>query len=478
MGTGLTERNERGRGVAQGRLAFGRAAGKRWGRGDSTSNRMASRADVRVGIVLCPPYSRAVATTLTGEVQRVTYENEETSFRVIKLGAVEGLPARRGAVAVVGTFQAVGPGSRVRVSGDFVQDPRHGEQFRADSVVLLEPSTRAGLEKYLGSGVLPGIGPALAQRIVDAFGMETLTVLDTDPERLRRVRGVGQRRVDEIRRVWASQRTISSIMVLLQTHGASPALAKRIHQHYGNRAVAVVQRSPYRLALDVHGVGFKTADGIARSLGISGDHPERAQAGVLHELGILADQGHLFAPWDLLVQRTAEMLDIDPAHVQAAIDSLRASERVVQEEERVFLQCLHAADCGVADQVARLLAAPAPPLPGLATAIERFEQRASVRLAERQREAVALAARRKVLVITGGPGVGKTTIVRAITSIFRGARLTLRLAAPTGRAARRLGEATGHEASTIHRLLEMDPRSGGFLRNRASAAEKFLAHID
>jgi len=427
---------------------------------------MASRAEVPVGIVFRPPYSRAVATTLTGEVQRVTYENEETGFRVIKLGAVEGLSVQRAPVAVVGTFQAVGPGSRVRVSGDFVQDPRHGEQFRADSVILLEPSTRAGLEKYLGSGVLPGIGPALAKRIVDTFGMDALTMLDSDPERLRRVRGIGQRRIEEIRRVWASQRAISSIMVLLQTHGASPALAKRIHQHYGNRAVAVVQRSPYRLALDVHGVGFKTADGIARSLGISGDHPERAQAGVMHELGVLAEQGHLFAPRDSLVQRAAEMLDIDPAHAEEAVDALRASDRVVQEEERVYLRRLHVAESGVAVQMARLLAAPARPLHGLEIAIERFERRVGVRLAERQREAVALAACRKVLVITGGPGVGKTTIVRAITAIFRRARLTLRLAAPTGRASRRLGEATGHEASTIHRLLEMDPRSGGFLRNR------------
>ena len=267
-----------------------------------------------------------MATTLTGEVERVTFENEETSFRVIRVGRLESGASGRHAVSVVGTFQAVGPGTRVRITGDFVNDPRRGEQFRVDTLVPIEPSTLVGLERYLGSGLIKGIGPGLAKRIVERFGMDSLKVLDTDPERLGNVPGIGARRVDEIRRAWSEQRAVSSIMLLLQTHGASPALAARIYKRYGDRAAAVVQRSPYRLALEVHGIGFKTADRIAQSMGIAGDHPERAQAGVLHTLGELADQGHLLAPREALAERTAEMLEIDVGHVHAAIDALWASE--------------------------------------------------------------------------------------------------------------------------------------------------------
>ena len=407
-------------------------------------------------------------TTLTGEVQRVTFENEETSFRVIKVEAVEGVPGRSGPVAVVGNFQAVGPGTRVRVSGDFVSDPRHGEQFRADTLVPLEPVTKSGLEKYLGSGVLPGIGPALAKRIVGQFGMDALSILDTDPERLGRVRGIGEQRIHEIKKAWVSQRAISSIMVLLQTHGASPFLARRIFQHYGERAAATVQRSPYRLALDVRGVGFKTADGIARSLGISGDHPERAQAGVMHELSTLSDQGHVRCPRAMLVDGAAAMLEIGPEHVESAIDSLWASERVVVEEEYVYLARLHAAECSVAMRLCGRCDSGAASLSGLQPALREFERKLGIRLAHRQREAIEAAARHRVVVITGGPGVGKTTIVRAILTVLDRARLTTRLAAPTGRAAKRLSEATGREASTIHRLLEVDPRTLRFQRNADS----------
>jgi exodeoxyribonuclease V alpha subunit len=404
-----------------------------------------------------------VATTLTGEVERVTFENEATSFRVIKIGSVEG-HSRRGTIAVVGTFQAVGPGTRVRVSGDFVHDPRHGEQFRADTLVPLAPSTLAGLERYLGSGLIPGVGPALAGRIVQEFGMDSLSVLDHAVHRLGEVRGIGPRRVAEIERSWSAQRAVSSIMLLLQSHGASPALAKRIFQHYGDRAATVMQRSPYRLALEVHGVGFKTADGLARALGISGDHPERAQAGVVHELGVLAEQGHVLVPRTILRERAAQMLEIDPEHVDAAIDALWASERVVVEDDAVYLPRLYAAECTVAERLGRLLTTPGRALSGLDSALRGFERQAGLRLARSQQEAVRAAAREQVLIITGGPGVGKTTIVRAILRVFDRARLSVRLAAPTGRAAKRLSESTGRDACTIHRLLEVDPRTSRFQR--------------
>jgi exodeoxyribonuclease V alpha subunit len=295
--------------------------------------------------------------------------------------------------------------------------------------------------------------------------MEALSVLDSDPGRLTEVSGIGARRIEEIKKTWTAQRAVSNVMLLLQTHGASPALAMRIWKRYGDRAAAIVQRSPYRLALDVQGVGFKTADRIARSLGIAGDHPERAQAGVVHELGALADGGHLLHPRDLLVERAAAMLEIDPGHVEAAIDALYASGRVVVEEGDVYLARLYEAECNVAKSLARLLESPGLALTGLESAIIEFEQRAKLALAPLQRRAIESAARHKLVVITGGPGVGKTTIVRAILSVLSRSRLSVRLAAPTGRAAKRLAEATGRDASTIHRLLEFDPRAGAFQRN-------------
>ena len=413
-------------------------------------------------------------TTVTGEVECVTYESEETGFRVIRIGAVKG----RGSIVAVGKYPPVGPGTRVRVTGDFVNDPRHGEQFRVETLVPVAPDTLVGLERYLGSGLIPGIGPGFAKRVVEAFGMETLKVLDEAPHRLAEVPGLGARRAGEIHKRWASQQAISSIMLVLQTHGASPALAARIYDRYGERAAQVVQRQPYRLALEVHGVGFKTADRIAQSLGIAGDHPDRAQAGTLHVLDGASEQGHVAAPRPVLVERTAEMLGIDGAHVEAAIDALWASERVVVEGDLVFSARLHAAEVAVAGELAKLLSSPARPLPGLEAALTAFEQGAGVELAPEQRKAVWAAANEKVVVVTGGPGVGKTTIVRAILSVFERAGLSVRLAAPTGRAAKRMTEATKRPASTIHRLLEYDPRLRQFAVNADRPLEADAVVVD
>jgi exodeoxyribonuclease V alpha subunit len=416
-----------------------------------------------------------VPTTLTGQVERVTFENEETSFRVLRVGTLEGASVA-GPITVVGTFQAVGAGTRVRISGEFVKDPRHGEQFRADTLVPVDPATLVGLERYLGSGLIPGIGPGFAKRIVERFGMESLRVLDEDPSRLAEVPGLGPARVEKLKGAWIEQRAVSNLMVLLQTHGASPALAARIFKRFGDRSASIVQRSPYRLALEVHGVGFKTADRLARSLGIAGDHPERAQAGVIHELGALADQGHIAVPRDALVDRTARMLEIDSGHVEAAIDALRASERVVVEDDVVLLFRLHAAECAVAEGIRRL--GEKKRVLETQRALSEFEKRQSLDLAPAQRAAVEAAAKHELLVITGGPGVGKTTIVKAILSVFERARLRVALAAPTGRAAKRLSEATAREAKTLHRLLEFEPRSGTFQRNGSAPLDADAIIVD
>jgi exodeoxyribonuclease V alpha subunit len=409
-----------------------------------------------------------VPVTLTGNVARITFENDTTSFRVIKLGDLEGESSILGVIAVVGTFPAVGTGARVRVTGDFTVDAKHGKQFRAESVVTLTPDTLSGLEKYLGSGVIPGIGPGFAKRIVEIFGMQSLSVLDTNPERLAEVPGLGARRVEDIRKGWKKHHALSNVMMLLQSHGASPALAGRIVQRYGDQAATIVQQHPYRLALDVRGVGFKTADRIASSLGLREDHPERVQAGIMHELGQISDQGHVFAPRPVLEERAAQMLQVGEDHVRSGLEQLWASGRLVVEDDRVSTARLANAERNLAKSLARLLKHPARQISGLDKILADYESKAGLTLAPRQREAVRLVAENSVVVITGGPGVGKTTIVRAIVNTLREARIHTYLAAPTGRAAKRLTEATKHPATTLHRLLEFEPRSGKFQRNAES----------
>jgi exodeoxyribonuclease V alpha subunit len=419
-----------------------------------------------------------VPITLTGEVERITYESDATGFRVLKVGSLEGPAGKRGSVTVVGMLPPVGSGTRVRVTGDFRQDPKHGEQFRADTLVTLAPETLVGLERYLGSGLIPGIGPAFAKRIVSAFGMDSLSMLDHEPERLKLIPGIGERRIQEVKKAWSAQRAVSNVMMLLQTHGASPALAARIHKHYGDQAAAIVQQAPYRLAMEVRGIGFKTADRIAKSLGLAGDHPDRVQAGVLHELNGLADQGHVMFERDALSERAAAMLEVDVGHVGPAIDKLWASGLVVVEEKCVYLSRLHRAETALVTGLSRLLSRPGRVLSGIESTIERFEKHAKVTLAPAQRAAVKGAAENKLIVVTGGPGVGKTTIVRAILDVMKRAHLDVRLAAPTGRAAKRLHEATSHEATTLHRLLAFDPRAGGFQMDEHKPLEADVVIVD
>ncbi len=416
----------------------------------------------------------ASVSTLAGEVVRVTYENEETGFRVVKVAP----SAREPEVSLVGVFQAVGPGNQIRATGNYVDDPKRGRQFHADSLVVVAPETLDGIERYLGSGVIPGLGPGFAKRIVEKFGVSTLQVLDNDPAQLTKVPGLKGKRLARIQQAWADQRRLSNVRLLLQTHGASLSLANRIVQKYDDRAAMMVERHPYRLALEVSGIGFKTADRLAQSLGLSRDHPERVQAGVVHVLGALAESGHLLAPRLALVAQCAAMLEVDAAHVEAGIDALWAAERLVVEADAVYLSYLHQAEADVARHLARLLVAEGRELEGWQRAIEAFEKATGFPLALEQRQSVESAAREKVLVITGGPGVGKTTIVRAVLRVFQLAKLSVSLAAPTGRAAKRLGESTGQNAVTLHRLLEYDPRMHAFKRDEDSPLESQVVIVD
>ncbi len=426
----------------------------------------------------------ATETVLEGVVERITFESAETGFRVIKVA----VPGRAERVSVVGSFPPAPVGARVRVRGQIETDRKHGEQLRVESLIELAPDTLGGLEKYLASGLIKGVGPKLAGRIVGAFGLDALRVLDEDPERLREVEGLGEKRRAALSRAWRDQRALRDVMVFLQSHGASPALAMRIVRRYGARAMAVVSRTPYRLALDVSGVGFLTADKIAATLGVLPDSPERMQAGMLqvvHEMGL---SGHVWTSVDDVTTQAARLLGLDSddtevrARLRGAAEALVLAGRLVldrkDDETIVYAHEMYAAEVRLAARLLEIARAPAKTLDGVAQAVAAFESRAGVELATEQRQAVEQAAQRQLLVVTGGPGVGKTTIVRAILAVYARAREVVRLAAPTGRAAKRMSEATGVEAATLHRLLEFDPKSATFKRDRHRPIEAGAIVVD
>jgi exodeoxyribonuclease V alpha subunit len=419
-----------------------------------------------------------------GVVARVTFENPTSAFRVIKVN-VEG---RAEPVAVVGSFAPVAAGVRVRVHGRVVSDAKHGPQVAADAVTELKPTTLAAIERYLGSGLIKGIGDVYAKRIVATFGTDTLRVLDEEPERLDEVDGLGHKRAHRVREAWAEQRGVREVMVLLQAHGGSPALAARIWKRYGPRATAIVATDPYRLALDVWGVGFRTADAIATSLGVAKDSPARMQAAVLQVLSDVTTEGHVFTSHHDVRSAAATLVGEDPfdsavrERIDGAIVALCASRYVVREgsgdDARLYTAALYDAEVRLAATVVQLVRDGSRRLEGAEAAMGRFETGTGVALADEQRAAIERAAKERIVVVTGGPGVGKTTIVRALVHLFASAKLSVALAAPTGRAAKRMAEACGQESLTLHRLLEFEPKKNAFRRNRQRPVDADALIVD
>jgi exodeoxyribonuclease V alpha subunit len=461
------------------------------------------------------PSAEPDAIVLEGIVERITYADETTGFHVVRVrpdgpsgGAAAAASASTmsdlararlvgpdGVVTVVGKMPKVGRGEHVRVVGAREQDARHGPQLKATVVTTSPPTSPAGIRRYLASGAIKGVGAKTADRIVDCFGERTLEILDHAPERLSEVGGLGKAKASQIAAQWRSQRAVRELMLVLASLDIPQALAVRIRARYGDDAIDVVRRTPYRLALEVAGVGFKSADAIARKGGIALDDPERAQAGVLHGVSTMTDDGHTATPRALLAERACALLapptakpdaldaapeteldepapaiDFAPV-VDAAIDALVASKLLVDTPEGLAHAPLAAEEATLARRLLTLVRAKGrPPLGGAQEAIESFEAAVSMQLAPAQRDAVRLVAEHPVVVVTGGPGVGKTTVVRAILALL-GRSLRVALTAPTGRAAKRMTEATGREATTIHRLLAIDPRTRRFKHDEATPLE-------
>ena len=435
------------------------------------------------------------SSSLQGTIRRITYQHPETHYTVARLDCDDG-PG----VTVVGTIFPVAEGEEIKVAGAWKRHPPYGLQFQVDHWEKIDPATLEGIEKYLGSGLIKGIGPSYAKRLVAAFGLNTLKILSEEPLRVLEVDGIGEVRARRIIGAWQEQRGMQDVMVFLQGHGIGAALALRIYRVFGSDTVARIRENPYALAREVHGVGFLLADRIAGAIGIQGDFPLRVQAGVQHVLREFADRGHCFVPLPALEQNAASLLNVEEDAVGAGVDRLIANGAFVREEtpdgngSRIYLAELYHAERRVAQALQGLLATASPlqraNLLGAwnnsGTSTRGFIDLASpelfgpatVALDEAQLQATRRALQEKVLVITGGPGTGKTTLLTALLTILRRAQVTFALAAPTGRAAKRITESAGEEAMTLHRLLEYNPREGVFQRSEDRPLEVDFVIVD
>ncbi len=417
-------------------------------------------------------------TGLTGRIEGIRSRNPESGWTV---AVVEG-PS--GKATAVGVMFGVHEGDEVRLTGRWENHQKFGTQFRVESCEIAAPATARGIETYLSGGRFPGIGPETAKRIVARFGVRSLTVIQETPERLIEVEGIGRVRAERLRDGIREFREIQEVMVFLHGHGVSPAFAARIHKRYGAGTIAAVRENPYRLALEVWGIGFKTADAVARSLGFEKTSPARAEAGLLHVLHELVEEGHVHAPEHELLRATEKTLEVGADILEPALGRLAGAGLVIREELGDRGTCISRRDLweaenAVAEAIARLLATPAKPIElDVERALAWFEKEQGLALAAQQRDAVRAAAGDKVVVITGGPGVGKTTVVNAIIRILERKGRRILLGAPTGRAAKRMTEATGRPAATLHRLLEYAPRAGGFTRNHDLPLDADLVIVD
>ncbi|MFI1156541.1 ATP-dependent RecD-like DNA helicase [Streptomyces sioyaensis] len=410
------------------------------------------------------------AAVVEGVLERITYANEESGYTVARVDTGRGAGDL---LTVVGALLGAQPGESLRMEGRWGSHPQYGKQFTVENYTTVLPATIQGIRRYLGSGLIKGIGPRIADRIVEHFGTDTLDVIETEPARLVEVPGLGPKRTKLIGAAWEEQKAIKEVMVFLQGVGVSTSIAVRIYKKYGDASISVVRNEPYRLAADVWGIGFLTADRIAQSVGIPHDSPERVKAGLQYALSQSTDQGHCFLPEEQLIADAVKLLGVDTGLVIDCLGELAADpEGVVREKvpggeegapvTAVYLVPFHRAEISLAGRLTRLLRTDQDRMPAFQDvdwdkALSWLARRTGAELAPEQQQAVRLALTQKVAVLTGGPGCGKSFTVRSVVELARAKKARVVLAAPTGRAAKRLSELTGADASTVHRLLELKP---------------------
>ncbi len=415
---------------------------------------------------------------LIGQVERITYQNDENGYTIAKV-AVDG---ELELVTVVGNLCGPMLGEILDMQGRWGVHPTYGSQFKVASFKAIAPASLEGIERYLASGVIKGIGPSMAAKIVESFGVETLDVLEHEPYRLPSIPGIGKRKAEAIRLAWSDTKDVRQVMIFLQSYEVSPAYAARIYNTYGRDAINLITENPYRVAMDIPGIGFMMADRIAQNLGFERNSEQRAEAGILYVLNQLNLEGHVYYPQAELVSRSCEILKVDETIVLGALDELNVKRLImvdhVDKRDVIYLSRFYRYEEGIAASLLSIHNTPKflPPF-DVDYAIEQVQAGLSFELAEKQQEAVRMAVSSGVSVISGGPGTGKTTIMLAILNILHAQHATIQLAAPTGRAAKRLGEAAGHEASTIHRLLEYT-LSEGFKRGPDNPLEADFIVVD
>lgn len=422
-------------------------------------------------------------TELTGTIERCIFQSTDTGFSVLVL-----VMGNKQSTIITGSLAHVNPGEQVHLQGSWKMHPKFGKQFEVTQCIACTPNTTIGLKKYLGSGLIKGIGPVFAEKLVDRFGLEVINIIEHEPARLHEVRGMGPQRVQRILKAWETQKEISAIMIFLQERGISTTLAIKIYKRYGNQSLAILNENPYRVADDIWGIGFKTADKIAQQLGIELNAPARIRAGICHAISVIINEGHLYIAIDTLKQQAVTLLELDAMIadplLKQALHVLYREEKIKlithQDTHYVTLAQYYFSEKGVAHKIQRLLEhAPFRSFDADALyAILRTPKANDIALNEDQQRGIMACLHHKITIITGGPGTGKTTLIKKLLSILDDNRCTYRLAAPTGRAAKRIHEGTGRHAMTIHRLLEFDFTTMKFTHNESNALKLDFLIID
>ncbi len=418
--------------------------------------------------------------TIEGSIEGITYQNSENGYTVARFKKSDD----RSTVTIVGKLLDIRPGEQLKLKGQWIKHKKFGRQFEISAYDVQLPATKEGIKNFLGSGFIKGIGPVTAAKIVDRFGEKTLEIIENDPEELVSVSGVSKNKVKVIKEAWQEHQNIKDIMIFLQGHGISMNQAVRIYQTYGEKSIETVQKNPYQLSKDIFGIGFKTADDIAQKIGINPEDRFRIQAGIIYNMLTQADNGHCFMEREELIDETGKMLNIGEDLCREQVDLLVSHKELIQENDLIFLPYYYFAEVDVSDCLGKILQSKQDSLSALKnidweTDLKRFEDIFDIKLTEQQKDAIIMALTEKICVITGGPGTGKSTITKIIVALLLAKNKKFSLAAPTGRASKRLSEATGEEAKTIHRLLEFTPLDGGgFNRNANNPLETDMVVID